>query len=468
MTTFFQSALSGKNPYKSTTEILAWLEDTKKATHHDTKRIGFSQLRQWGFDSVTSNLVHSSGGYFSIEGIRVATNWGNISQWCQPIINQPEIGFLGIITKRIDGVLYFLMQAKIEPGNINTVQLSPTLQATKSNYTQVHKGAVPNYLEYFMRRRSDVRVLMDQLQSEQGARFLKKRNRNIIIEVLSDIEVKKDFCWVTLRQIKELLEFDNVINMDTRTVISGITHPMQDEAHYESAHASMSGFGKSVFQSEQSSENSAHSLEEVISWLTELKAFSELTVERIHLDQVTDWHIGEDSIYHSERKYFSVIAVESEIGNREVASWTQPLVESAQEGVIGFIVKEINGVLHFLIQAKLECGNFDNIELAPTVQCLTGDYREGQSEYDVPYLEYILDPSNNNAEPRYAAFQSEEGGRFFREQNKNVIVQVGEEFSADIPENFIWLTLNQIQLFLKFNNYLNIQARSLLAALKYH
>ena len=30
---------------------------------------------------------------------------------------------MGILCKKIDGVLYFLMQAKIEPGNINKQQL---------------------------------------------------------------------------------------------------------------------------------------------------------------------------------------------------------------------------------------------------------------------------------------------------------------------------------------------------------
>ena len=75
-----------------------------------------------------------------------------------------------------------MMQAKIEPGNLNIVQLSPTLQATRSNYTRVHGGKSPNYLEYFNGER-DVYVLVDQLQSEQGARFLQKRNRNIIVEV---------------------------------------------------------------------------------------------------------------------------------------------------------------------------------------------------------------------------------------------------------------------------------------------
>ena len=49
----------------------------------------------------------------------------------------------GIICKKINGKLNLLMQAKIEPGNVNCVQISPTIQATKSNFTQVHGGKLP-------------------------------------------------------------------------------------------------------------------------------------------------------------------------------------------------------------------------------------------------------------------------------------------------------------------------------------
>ena len=64
--------------------------------------------------------------------------------------------------------------------------------------------------------------------------------------------------------------------------------------------------------------------------------------------------------------------------------------------------------------------------------------------------------------------QSEEGGRFYREQNRNMIVVAGEDFDTeDIPDNFTWMTLYQINELLRYNNIFNIQARSLLAALPY-
>lgn len=459
---FLKSALTLDNPFLSIDEFLYWLEEKKSNVKHKITLISFSEMSNWGFNEATGNLEHDSGKFFSIEGINVKTNWGNVPEWSQPIINQPEIGFLGIITKKINGVLYFLMQAKIEPGNINAVQLSPTLQATKSNYTQVHKGNPPLYLEYFLEEREDVTILLDQLQSEQGARFLKKRNRNIIIEVNSDIEVKEDFCWLTLGQIKQLLTHDNLINMDTRTVISGISF-----GNLETLKDLGTANDSTFLRSELDELNELHNIEHVISWITKHKAFAELDVKQIPLKNLADWKKDGEAIYHEARKYFSVIAVRTEIGNREVHSWTQPLVKSAQEGLIAFIIKEINGVYHFLVQAKLESGNFDIIELAPTVQCLTGNYRKGENEYEVDFIDYVLNPDKNNATVLHSSFQSEEGGRFYKEQNKNMIIEVGDDFDINVPDKYIWMTLHQIKTFIKFNNYLNIQSRSLLSVIKF-
>jgi len=38
---------------------------------------------------------------------------------------------------------------------------------------------------------------------------------------------------------------------------------------------------------------------------------------------------------------------------------------------------------------------------------------------------------------------------------------------VELPENYIWMTINQLQTFIQFNNYINIQARTLLAAISF-
>ena len=156
----------------STNKVLAWMKQQNEEVVSNIKQIPISELEDWSYRD--DRIRHDSGKFFSIDGIRISTNYRNVPTWDQPIINQPEIGFLGFITKKINGVLHFLAQAKIEPGNLNVVQLSPTLQATRSNFMRVHGGAIPNYLEYFTGEKK-VAVLIDQLQSEQGARFLHKQ-----------------------------------------------------------------------------------------------------------------------------------------------------------------------------------------------------------------------------------------------------------------------------------------------------
>lgn len=467
---FLVSAMSHGN-FQTTDQILGWMKSQNEEVVSNIMQIPISELRGWSYRD--DRIRHNSGKFFSIDGIHIRTNYRNTPEWDQPIINQPEIGFLGFIVKKFNGVLHFLLQAKIEPGNLNIVQLSPTLQATRSNYTRVHGGKAPTYLEYFNGEK-DVLILVDQLQSEQGARFLHKRNRNIIVEVGEDeeLEVKEGYIWASLGQIKELLRYPNVVNMDSRTVISCINFGSYSEHSLRLLDAvkRMNGIHSSkpdsFLYSVLSGDNHLNELQDIIQWITSLKFKYELDVTPIGISEMQKWIYDGNTIHHESGKYFDVMGCRVEIGNREVVSWDQPMVRSAQEGLMGFIVKKINGIYHFLVQAKLESGNFDIVEMAPTVQCLTGNYRKGKNEYTIPYLEQILNAPKDKI--WYSSYQSEEGGRFFQEQNLNIIVEVGEEFPIEVEENYCWLTLNQMLSFVTYNNYLNIAARSLLSAISFY
>ena len=465
---FLKSVSSNRSQGEDTSSVLQWLKEQNEKAEVQVERIAFDKMKYWSFDRHSGSLRHDSGSFFSIDGIRVATNWGRVASWDQPIINQPEVGYLGFIVKEFNGVLHFLMQAKIEPGNVNHVQLSPTIQATRSNYTQVHKGTKPLYLEYFQQV-APRNVLLDQLQSEQGARFLMKRNRNIIIRVEGDVPIYDNFVWLTLGHIKELMRYDNLVNMDTRTAVSGIYYgQFSDEVadilgffmNRKTTDASSSDFLKSAL----SLVGAENSVDDIIHFLTNIKSKYDIFVDKIPLNMVKDWSVSSDEIFRRDGKYFKVIGVNVTINNREVVSWQQPMIQPAQLGICAFICKKINGVIHFIVQAKLECGNRDIIELAPTVQCLTGDYRAADSE-SVPFLDYVLEATEEHI--LFDALQSEEGGRFYREQNRNVIVMADDTFPNKLPEQYIWMTLNQLTFFNRFNNYLNIQVRSLLAAISF-
>ena len=460
MDSLIRSLLTTDNPFNSTDEILAWIERRNREVNVNVEEVPFVELRGWGFDSVSGNLCHESGKFFSIIGINVYKNQDGVTRWRQPIINQPEVGYLGIICKEFDGVLYFLLQAKIEPGNVNCVQLSPTLQATRSNYTCVHGGKRPAYLDCFKNAKQD-QILLDQLQSEQGARFFRKRNRNIIIKIDEEIDVGEDFRWLTLGQIKYLMSFDNTVNMDTRTVLSGLRFPAITETLGEII---PSEIGVAFFESERCMDGEM-SIDSVLHRVSELKSRYELIVDKIPLNDVCGgWFVSVNEIAREDRKYFRVLGVNVTIANREVSTWCQPIVQPMQEGLCVLFIQKRHGVLHFLLQAKVECGNFDVVEFAPTIQCLTGDFRKVSTP--PPFVREFVD-GDITGMVLLDTRQSEEGGRFYREQNRNVIILLDEELAVDLPENYLWLTLGQIKEFLRFNNYLNIQVRSLIAELQY-
>ncbi|MDR3356050.1 MAG: NDP-hexose 2,3-dehydratase family protein [Spirochaetaceae bacterium] len=445
-------------------DISGLIERRSRETAVDVKTVPFSRLDNWVVDD-KGGLKHSSGKFFSVEGVEAETGYGSFRRWTQPLINQPEIGYLGLLAKEFNGVLHFLMQMKIEPGNINHVQVSPTLQATRSNFRREHHGRKPFYLDRF-EDAAPRDILVDQLQSEHGSRFLRKRNRNIVVMLDGDIELYQDFCWMTAGQIKALTLLDNKVNMSARSVFS-LLNPGRFARPFDDTRA-LSAFGKALLLS-AGTDHSVHSTDTLLSWLTGLKADCKLVVRPCPVNKMPEWRVSEDEIARRDGKYFKILGINVSIAGREVTSWCQPVIKAAQNYLCAFIVKEFHGVPHFLVQAKLECGNYDVIELAPTVQCFTdgGDDGGGENESGdpVPFFDYVrVTPPERIL---YDTLQSEEGGRFYHDQNRYMLVMAGGDLPEEIPEEFAWMSLKQVYTFLRFNNFVNVQARSLIAALPY-
>lgn len=460
---FFFSSLTDKNQFQSFPSFKQWFTAHCKPEEFRVETVRLDALEKWCFDTERTRLAHESGRFFSIEGIHVETNFNGGQSWDQPIINQPEIGILGFITKVFNGVRYFLMQVKMEPGNINTLQISPSLQATKSNFTMVHKGKRPAYLEFFNGEKR-VKVLTDCLQTEQGGRFLRKRNRNIVIEIEDDIEVRDEFCWLTMYELKKLIRCDNVLNMDTRSVLSTIPLIKEEIANVICKDISilnslnLSDLGKKYVNS-YITNNSCNSIDQIVSWYTQQKVDFEMSVTKKSLSKLEGWRITDYSIENSER-YFSVIGVKVSAGTREVSSWMQPLIKDDEIGMLAFAVKEINNVLHFLVQAKAEPGNIDIVELSPSVSC--SNYEHVMTQQVRPFLfDEMLNPANTIL---YDNLQSEEGGRFFKVQNRNMIVLINKEI--ELPSNYIWMTLRQAKEFMRYGMF-NIEARSIISSIAF-
>src|SRR5712691_402529 len=434
-----RSAATSEGAGPRTADVPAWLAERAMANEFRVEPIPFSRLDGWLFDGETGNLVHRTGRFFTVEGLRVGvtdrSGCESPRHWQQPILNQPEIAILGLLAKEFDGVPHILMQAKMEPGNCNLLQLSPTVQATWSNYTRVHAGAPVRYLEYFTETDSS-RVLADVLQSEQGSWYDRKSNRNIIAETNGAVPEHDDFCWLTLGQIAELLTQDNVINMDARSALSCLPFDTGDSM----AETSDAG---------------------LLSWFTGMRARYDVRAERIPLADVKDWETDDWSIHHRDGRYFRIIAASVDAGSREVTRWTQPLLEPCGVGIACFFSRRIGGVVHVLAQAKPEAGFLDAVEIAPTVQCTPSNYTHLPAEQRPRYLDRVLGAGPDAI--RYSAVHSEEGGRFRSAQGRYLIIEAEDDL--DPPPGYCWVTTAQLTWLIQHGHYLNMQARTLLACL---
>ncbi len=450
-------ALSEGN-VNTTADLFDWIRMLNNNTYVNIKECSIQDNTFWFYDDYNGEVLNRKRSFFSIVGLRRFQNGEFVGE--QPIIVQPEIGYLGIICKEIDGVLNFLMQAKIEPGNVNCVQISPTIQATKSNFTRAHGGKLPAYFAYF-ENSEKYHVLFDQIQSEQATRFYKKRNRNMIMIIDEDIEVLPNFKWMTLGQIKKLMEVDNLVNMDTRTVLSGIPLicnglVISEKEEFKKFFSDVALFN-SIYETEPTDE-----LPSIYQMMNNYKMFQDVKTVSVPLNQLVDWVIDDHGITCKEQADFMVRYYDIEISGREVQHWMQPLFKVIGMATFGLMTKIENGTRRFLVKLKDEIGSFDKVELGPTVQWEPSHYLYNDDVIEKLFRRHMEWKKHIQVD----VILSEEGGRFYHEQNRNVILEINAEELTEIPKGYIWVSYSTLNYLVQVNNCLNIQLRNLLSLIK--
>ena len=434
-------------------DILSWISRRNAETAVEIHKVSLSACEPWFYDGQEGCIRNENRSFFTITGCMGT----GVSQ---PIILQAEIGYLGIICREFGGVMHFLMQAKIEPGNVNCVQLSPTIQATKSNFTQKHGGAKPPYLEYFLNA-SKYEIVVDQIQSEQSSQFYKKRNRNILLCVEEEIPLLPSHRWMTLGQIKRLMREDNLVNMDTRTVLSCIPFSRLRLSELELLELADSFQDKALFRSVflGAGENR---LPQIYQYINNQKMFTETRRELVPLHELTDWEMANGELVCTHPYPFKVVFCDIAIEGREVRRWTQPLFEASGIATFGLICCEDYGLLKFLVRATPEVGCFDGLELGPTVQQEAGELC-GESD---AVAWFFWERLRSRQGVMFDHLLSEEGGRFYHEQNRNVLLRVKREELPELPEDYFLLDYRTLNELVQVNNTLNIQLRNLLSLLE--
>lgn len=454
--------------YKTSEEERKELNDKVKQSFNTTKVdiqiIGINNLKNWTY---THSLIHhESNRFFKVVGLSVQLER---HIWQQPIILQDEIGILGLICSEINGVLKFLVKLKIEPGNLGLIQLSPTVQATKSNYERVHGGRRCELVDIFLDPPKDAILLLDNLLSEQNSRFYRKRNRNILIYMENFTAPNNyEYHWMTLSQIKEACGKNNLVNMDLRSIVSGINlcvstvDSNSDESIYKDEVIS----GKNNLYMQSLRGYDAKKIQLIEGWVNKMRVEINNNSQLIDLGEVSGWSYNGQAICHCSKKYFSILGCKVNISNREVSSWDQPLISSCSRGIIVLMIRKSESSFELLLQLKPEAGCQNKAELSPTIQT-TNSFEKERYEQSI-YRFY----EKNSKRITLSTMQSEEGGRFYQEQNMYSIM-VGSpadyhSLESTIKESplYEWIRLSELVYLIKNSDIVSQQLRSVVAMIE--
>jgi len=202
--------------------ILAWRDERRASIQFNADLIGLDEVRGWSRDE-KGNVRHASGQFFGVEGVRIESgSLREVASWDQPIYTQPEGGILAMVARETAGKgVEFLLQAKAEPGNIGILQFCPTIQSTWSNIRRVHAGKRPPMVEV-LTAKTGVRIVYRAEHNEEGGRFWRKSNENIVAFLDDEGVVETDltmFCWASASQIKELALMDNLLSPFVKTIL---------------------------------------------------------------------------------------------------------------------------------------------------------------------------------------------------------------------------------------------------------
>ena len=215
-------------------------------------------------------------------------------------------------------------------------------------------------------------------------------------------------------------------------------------------------------------DNQINKLDYIIEWFNKKREESDMVVEEIGVKDLQKWNIQEETgnLFHDSKGFFEIIGIKvSNTFDREVGKegWTQPMIAKNPGGILGILMKKINGIPHYLLQAKAEPGNIGKLQLSPTLQATTSNLLKAHGGKQPLFAEYF--DESNNPKIIYAKWQSEDGGRFYLKSNYNMIVEIEENKELDIPDNFIWITLYQIKQLLKIENFVGPHVRGIISYL---
>ena len=227
------------------------------------------------------------------------------------------------------------------------------------------------------------------------------------------------------------------------------------------------------FKFESIYRSSSDSYNEFILWYEKAVKKCTMKSELIAFDECKDWNFSKDrkKFSHSSGEFYEINCYRvSGTKTREVESgWDQPFLRQVGDdgGILGVIRQKIDGLPHYLVEAKQEAGNYNIVQISTTVQATFSNINRAHKGRSVRFSEYFLFPKKNNARVIFSQWMSEDGGRLFNKRNKVMLVEIDEDYDLTFDKNlYRWVALYDIKKAIKEENAIIApHLRNLLSAL---
>ena len=200
-----------------------------------------------------------------------------------------------------------------------------------------------------------------------------------------------------------------------------------------------------------------------LNWYNKIRKLNKTKVKNIHLEEMDKWNYDKKKgiIRHTSGEFFSIEGKRITNSNREVKGWDQPFIKQIgyKGGIIGLVRSTINGVPHYLIDAKFEPGNYNEIQLSPSLQATYSNLNRVHLG-NKPKVVNIYFKKNFKTIRKF--WVTEDGGRLYKKRNLHWIIQYHGKI--DIPgPTYKWLTLWELDRFIKMGYYVGPHLRSILS-----
>lgn len=199
------------------------------------------------------------------------------------------------------------------------------------------------------------------------------------------------------------------------------------------------------------------------SWYKEIKRKNNSQIFFKDLDKLDGWDFKNNfkELHHISNEFFSIIGVSTKKAGREINSWDQPFVKQKNlvGGIIGLVRMKLNNVPHYLIEAKFEPGNYNLIQLSPSVQATYSNLDRIHKGKKNKVLNYYFKKNYSTIRKNLV---TEDGGRFYKKRNLHWIINTNKK-SIKLSKNFKWLSMWEINQFIKKGSYVSPHLRSIIS-----